>query len=646
MRPLSPSLQAAIGQAAPLLMLELIDWAQHYAAVYTGGPSGRTSACLAGDGSLVQAYSDLLGHVYARRVSDPTQASWGAWTALTAAANTSGVVCCANLGSAIAVLWPDAATANLFESASSDNGQTWSTPQLLFDAGGAVQGIAADGLSGQIFVLYAAAPNAYRVALWTLGAGWVKADWSNGDSYTGAGLGALRRADGSYVLAAALQGVVTSGTALQVCTYDGAWSALDTVVPADLSAGVTLQDPHVTGYDGQYHLSYGVVDSGAVSGLASARATLAHSLDAVHWSDPLPDGNSYAHGAVALKHAAGYLLAAPDTAALAAPYSSTAAQYRDCTPDVSRLEVVQKDGEPARLVVTLQNDQGQYAALPALRANARLRLSLGYAGAGLTPTHLCYAEEWSFATAAGESEVVITAADATAWLDRQSRSTLVYANQTVGWLARELLARAGLLAVALPTTAQFTQLVPTFAVAAGATWRAALLRLSRLYGFEVAARAQPDGSDSIAVVEKSPADAPVWSYGSEIELATLARNADRANHVLVFGASATGGPPLGEAWDWADVADTGQERYLHVVEPQITTRSGAGTRATLELNAEMRLARSGSLSVALHPGLEVWDVITTGGGVIPATTMRIATLHHLYEPHPGAYDLVLTLEGQ
>ena len=82
-----------------------------------------------------------------------------------------------------------------------------------------------------------------------------------------------------------------------------------------------------------------------------------------------------------------------------------------------------------------------------------------------------------------------------------------------------------------------------------------------------------------------------------------------------------------------------------VVEPQITTRGGAGIRATLELNGEVRLARSGSLSVALHPGLEVWDVIGTGGGGIP-TTMRIATLHHLYEPHPGAYDLVLTLEGQ
>ena len=71
-----------------------------------------------------------------------------------------------------------------------------------------------------------------------------------------------------------------------------------------------------------------------------------------------------------------------------------------------------------------------------------------------------------------------------------------------------------------------------------------------------------------------------------------------------------GGPPVGEAWDFGDVGAVGQERYLHVVEPMITTRSGAGIRAGLELNREVRRGLSGSLSVALHPGRELWDVIT------------------------------------
>jgi len=83
-------------------------------------------------------------------------------------------------------------------------------------------------------------------------------------------------------------------------------------------------------------------------------------------------------------------------------------------------------------------------------------------------------------------------------------------------------------------------------------------------------------------IQKNPAGAPVWSYCADVEVMVVARSGDRANHVLVYGAAAVGGPPIGEAWDWADVADTGQERFLHVIEPQITTRTGAGIRATLE----------------------------------------------------------------
>ena len=643
MRALSPALQAAIGSAEPLVQLELIDWAPHYAAVFSGGPAGRTGAVIAFDGALVQAYSDGAGHLYVRRVADPTQSSWGAWTQITASANSSGLLCLACIGDRLRLFWPDAATTQLFYADSTSNGLSWTAPATLFDPAAPLAGIAADGTGTQVFLLYQTG-GLWRVALWTLGGSWTKADWTNGDAYAAGGLGAVRNADGSYLLAVALQSGTATGMALQVCSYTGTWSAPLTAVPADLGAGTALQDPHLAVYDGLYHLCYGLADSGSISGLASTRAALAHSLDGLHWSDPLEDASSYAHGAVALKHAAGYLLAAPDAAALAPPYSGSAAQYRDCTADLSACEVIQKDGAPARLVVTLQNDLGQYNALPALRPNACLRLSLGYAVAGAVPAFRAYIDDWSYLNAAGEAELVLTASDALAWLDRQSRATLVYGNQTVGWLAREIAARAGLLNVAIPGTAQFAQVVPTFSVPAGTTWRAALTRLSRLYGFDVAARTLPDGSDSLALVEKSPSDAPVWSYGAEAELRIAGHNADRANHVLVFGAPSAGGLPVGEAWDWADVGATGQERFLQVVEPQITTHTGAGIRATLELQREMRYAAGGSLSVALHPGLELWDVLTLAG-VGPPATLRIATLHHAFQPGSGVYDLVLTLEG-
>jgi hypothetical protein len=53
MRTLSAALQAAIGSGTPECKVELIDWAPHYSAVFSGGPSGRTDAAIAGDGALV-----------------------------------------------------------------------------------------------------------------------------------------------------------------------------------------------------------------------------------------------------------------------------------------------------------------------------------------------------------------------------------------------------------------------------------------------------------------------------------------------------------------------------------------------------------------------------------------------------------------
>src|ERR671933_588910 len=167
MRTLTAALQAAIGSGTPECKVELIDWAPHYSAVFSGGPSGRTDAAIAGDGALVQAYNDGAGRVYVRRVLDPTQPSWGSWTLITGLAAAGAGVCLAQLSDRLRLFWQDSATTLIYAADSLDNG--------------------------------------------------------------------------------------------------GTWSVLTTVVPADLAAGLAIQDPRVTSYDGLYHLSYGVVDSGSTS---------------------------------------------------------------------------------------------------------------------------------------------------------------------------------------------------------------------------------------------------------------------------------------------------------------------------------------------------------------------------------------------
>jgi len=670
MRPLTPVLAAAVrqGNAAPLVRLELIDHVPHYAVVYAGGPIGRNAAVLAPDGAVVQSYHDGTRTVYARRVADPTAASWGAWTTVATTAAPGAGVALARIGGQLRLLWQDAATTGVYAAESADGGLSWGAATLLFDPAAAVSALAADGDAATVFVAYQGGSGGWQIAVWSLAGTWRGADWTNGSATAVTGLGVARSlaGDGSYIVAVTRQPAPGMGAALQVCAYGRTgggtgWGAALTVVPPDLSAGLFASDPRATTYDGLYHLAYAVVDSGSIDGLPSARAALLHSADGVHWSDPLEDAAAYAHGATPLEHAAGYLLVAPDTASLAPiPHIGIAgAGYRDCSGDLSRLEVVHKDGDAAHLVVTLQNrpsdgigvtgaGAGTYGGLPALRPNALLRLWLGYAGAGLVPAYAAYVDDWSFVRAADEDEVVITASDAMAWLDRQSRGTLVYGGQTVEWLAREVAARAGLLAIVVPATAQFGYVVPTFSIPAGSTWRDALGRLGRLYGFDVAVRVGADGSDVLTLYERQEAEAVVWGYGDEVEQLVVAASADRANHVLVFGALAGGttGAAIGEAWDWADVASTGQERYLHTVEPLIGTHAGAELRAALELAREARQGHSGSLSVPLHPGLEVGDVITatvTDGAALVA--LRVATLHHVYEPHPGTYDTILTCEG-
>lgn len=121
----------------------------------------------------------------------------------------------------------------------------------------------------------------------------------------------------------------------------------------------------------------------------------------------------------------------------------------------------------------------------------------------------------------------------------------------------------------------------------------------------------------------------------------------RANHIVVYGQVVPAGsaPLVAEAWDFADVDATGQERYLHVVEPLITTVAAAGIRAGLERAVEQRRALAGTVSVALNPGLELGDVVQFTDGLVGPVAARLRVLLHLYDAGHPRYALVLELEG-
>jgi hypothetical protein len=596
-------------------------------------------------------------NVYVLRVTDPTSAAqWAGWTQITSDGREQTGVCLLTVGSTIRLLYQQGSTSAVRYVESSTSGQSWSAPASLFDPGHPCYGIAADGDLGTVFVAYdPLGLGSMRLAAWQNSAGWSGVDWTNGDIVGISGIAASRNGDGSYGVVIATQNLSGSmAYALLRCLYTPggapAWSTSSVIQSVDTAVGVAIRYPHLTQFDGLYRLTFLEQDTGSTSGLVYTRVARAASPDFVHWQAGTPDLAATPHGAVWLKHAAGQLLVAPETVRLAPAYNP-ATGYRDLTGDLLRLDLVEREGEPARLVATLDNSTGAYTGLAALVSNAQILLSQGYLGAGLVPTHLLYLNEWTFARAADEHSVTLTAYDASRRLTRQTRYPLTYINRSVGYIIGDLVALAGFEgAASIDASAQFGQNVALYQLTPGQNYLAALQRLLAGYDGGFSVRAVPGSGPAFAVVDlpavtgKSAGQPIVWSYSGEPEHLHLTHAGDRANHLIVYGPQKIP-TAVAEVWDAADLVTTGQERYALLVEQLAGGAAAATLAAGLALARETRLATRVDLAVAPHPGLELFDAITVNDTAIPVVNCRIIGLALAYYPRIALHDLVLTCEG-
>lgn len=665
MRALSPALTAAIATpgSVPDLKLELADIWPHFATIGTWASSGPTASAIAPDGSVVSAYvsTSVPQTIYVRRVSDPANAAqWGAWTAISTDGRAQAGVALCVAGSTMRVLWQSSTTTAIKYADSTNSGASWTAPAALFDPAAPCYGLAADGDLSQVLVAYdALGLGSVRLAVWKLSGTWSHTDWTNGDQNTIVGIAASRNGDGSYGVAIALQGATGEAYSIQTCVYSGGWTPLSLVAPVDTNVGLTVHYPHLSQFDGGYRLAWQVADSGAVSGLAYTRSARTQSVDFVHWQAPLEDQASLPSGAAWLKHASCYLLIAPETVRRAPLFDPTTG-YRDLTADIVRLDLVEREGEPAKLVVTLDNSTGTYTSLAALKPNAQLLLSQGFVGAGLLPTHLLYLDEWTYVRAADLNEVTLVAQDRTRFLERQTRVPLSYANRGVAYILADLAALAGFDAPAsIDGSSQFSQTLALFQVHAGQTYRQAMQRLLAVYDGTYRAGTAPGSGtafaalDTLAVIGKSAGQPSVWTApgppsGSgapgEPEHLHLTHAGERANHLVVYGPR-TVPTAVSEAWDFADAGTVGQERYALVVDSFAASAGAAALIAALALAREGRLATRATLTIGAHPGLELGDAITVGDSALPATNCRIVTLSHSYHALESLHELVLGCEG-
>jgi hypothetical protein len=670
LRTLTSSIQSALAATTrtPAISVQLYDPIEHYSAYQTLAISeGRSAACVASDGALIRAYTDNPAGAFAatlsvQRISDPGSAGqWSTWTVLSSAnlLRDAGCALSNNSGTLRLFAQSGASPFNLLVWTSTDNGATWSGPVTIAAINAAARGLGTGGQNDIFYAFDSGGGVALAVSRWSLGAWSAPVTWPLGILPACVGLDAAWDSVNSRYLLA-----VSDGRQISSYSYTpsgGTWALVGSIAPLDsaTSLGLTRLYPRLQVFDNLYNLSYLEGDSGAFTGLVYSYARLRQSPDFVHWSDGILLEQTFSFGPTSLKAPtppAGS--AGPAYYVLNNTFAWRAPVYNSANPnsllDVSaqavELQRLEKQGQAGQLSLRLSNAGGQYNSLSMLGLNTSIALAEGYhdptSGAPSTiAVGIYYVDRCQFLRAPDHNELLITARDATKRLDRAARLQTSYSGQTLAWLLTELAARAGLFAVHIPATSQFSQVVPLYVVPAGHTLRQALNELCSIYAVYYFL----DQSETLQFRELSASDAPVWTYQPEIETLTLGTGDLRANHIIVTGRATTGALVFGESYDFAHLTQTGQERPLYHTDPRLTTGTQAALKAAFMLADAQRSGTHHTISVPANPGLQLLDVITLADSPAPTGTgqsanARISALSVKYTPQQALYDMTLTLE--
>jgi hypothetical protein len=670
MRTLTPSITNALASTArtPALAVQLFDPIAHFALYQTTAVAeGLSAACTASDGALIRASVDrpvaaFSSTLSVQRISDPGLASqWSTWSVLSSANlfRDAGCALSNNAGTLRVFAQSGSSPYTLLVWTSTDNGLTWTGPVTIAAISSFIRGIGSAG-NNDVFYAYDVTGGAsVAVSTFSAGAWSAPATWTLGSLVNAAGLDASFDAINSRYLLAVSDGEQVLG--YRYTPSGSTWALMGAIAPLDAgsSLGLSRIGPRLQTFDGLYCLCYMESDGGAYTGLVYSHARLRQSLDFVHWSEGTLISQHWGFAPTWLKApvppagsagAASYIL--NNTYAWRAPVYSAAnpSQYLDVSSQV--LEVIRHEarGKAGQITLRLSNQDGQYNALPMLGLNTSIALAEGYhdPSTGTPSTILVgtyYIDTITYQRAPDRHELLLTARDATKRLDQASAHQQQFSGQTLAWLLTELAARAGLFAVSLPTTTQFSQIVPSFVIPAGHTLRAALNELCTIYRVYYFL----DQTETLQFRELAASDPSIWSYQPELETLTIGSVDERANHLIVTGRSSAGALVYAESYDFAHIIQTGSERLGYHTDPRLTSQAQAQLKAGFLLAEEQRASQHHSIAVPTHPGLQLLDVVTLTDSAAPtgtgkSVTARIAALEVTHLPQEARYALTLTLE--
>lgn len=680
-RTLDAALTAALNAQTrrPTLSLTIEDHVLHYIPYQSPGTADAwNDACIASDNSIVRVQVTRNGFAsngMVQRITDPTQASqWASWTALPGASGKlfqdGGCTVSNSQGTLRAFAQCGTGSSALYVWTSTNNGQTWNGPvSVLTPPGNAlIKGIGSAGNNDVFFIYDVSGGEAVGCSFYS-GSSWsALTTWTLAPLVSSGGL-AVNWNGSFYTI------IYSDGSTLATCTYTPSthtWSSGSVIAPAT-STAIARIAPRLSLSNGIYTLVCIEADSGLLTGAVYNYPRLRQSADLVHWSSgTIVHALSSLYGAVVVPlptPASGSAGARCYLATLGSVYSAALfqrtnpSQFLDASASILSYQRQEQVAKPSRLEVVLDNAKGVYNGFIGTTTNyqpiglhASLVLSEGY-DVGSPPTtsdvvlvgtyHL---SEIQIMRSPQENQIHLIAFDLSHNLDITVRYQNTYSNQTLGYLIIEVCARAGLFSVVLPSTSQINQVVPSFVVQAGQTYRHALDELCTTYGLAYFL----DQNEAMQFRELSTSDPSVWSYQPEIERVSFGSSDQRANHIVVSGKPPHGGQlgalTTAEAYDDAHMQLIGLEKPLHHVDPKLTTTTQCAQKALLLIAQETRSRMTHTVTVPLNPALQLLDGITLTDSVAPigsgqSATCRITRSVVQYEAQKSINHMQLTLEG-
>lgn len=666
------------------------DHIQHFQTYQTPNLTDcLNDACVAADGSIIRCYISRGGSsstCYVQRITDPSIASqWTTWTAL-----AGGAIIFADGGVAVSK-WPDNSLHvyaqqgtggnAIYNWYSTNNGATWAGPgSIASPPGGALtRGIGSAGNSDVFFLYDVTGGDAMGCCFYSGNIWSVIHTWPYAPLQYGQGLAPV------WVAATSSYWIPHSdGYGLYNVEYTpgtNTWTGAPTAIAPATSTALGRISPRIF-YDAAtalYNLAVIEYDSGIITQSVYNYPRIRQSSDMIHWSNGIPR-----HTLSSFYNCTPLYVAAPQTGSSGARYyyicaasvlsaqqysQSNTNQYLDVSAAVLSYTRHEVPGKPAKLTLVLDNADGQYnnnvnltdgnAQDPyrPIGKNTSIKLNEGYY-TGSPPTasdtilvgtyHLTIG---AFHRTPEQNYVLIVADDLTRNLDLEARFQNTYINNTLQFLVIEVCARAGLGFTNFNANcgSQLTQVIPTFTIKAGQTYRRALNELCQTYGLAYFL----DQTETMQFMALSTSDASIWSYTPEWETIVFGTAETRANHIVVSGKPPTGGTvgalTTAESYDDTSVQDTNIERLLHYVDTKLITVTQCALKAAFLMTQEQRSELADSFLVPANPALQLYDVVTLTDGNNPGSgrtgTARLDSITVKFDAEKAEYSLTATAEG-